>query len=231
MKKSERHCDTKSCFLCRNSVPDWLPFIEAQRKNFFFKKGETIFTEGQTVTGIYFLYAGKVKVHKQWNDEKEIIIRFVKKGDILGHRGFGNTTTYPVSATALEETTLCYVDNAFFMSTLKLNHELTFKLMNFYAAELHDAELRMRDLVHMDTKGRVSDALLMMQEQFGVDAEGYIDLNIVRQDLSSFVGATYETVFRIMNELIKVKAIAVSGKRIKILNDGQLREFTHPGLA
>jgi CRP/FNR family transcriptional regulator len=212
-------------------VPDWLPFIEAQRKNFFFKKGEAIFAEGETVTGIYFLYAGKVKVHKQWNDEKEIIIRFVKKGDILGHRGFGNTTTYPVSATALEETTLCYVDNAFFMSTLKLNHELTFKLMNFYAAELHDAELRMRDLVHMDTKGRVSDALLMMQEQFGVDANGYIDLNIVRQDLSSFVGATYETVFRIMNELIKVKVIAVDGKRINILDAGQLREFTHPGLA
>jgi CRP/FNR family transcriptional regulator len=71
----------------------------------------------------------------------------------------------------------------------------------------------------------------MFHVHFGVVVIVYIDLNLVSHDLSYFVGATSETVFRIMNELIKVKVIAVDGKRIKILDAGQLREFTHPGLA
>src|ERR1041385_3614636 len=98
-------CDVKSCFLCRNSLPAWLPPIAAHKKNLSFKKGQIIFEEGQKVKGIYFLYTGKVKVHKRWDDEKELILKFAKRGDIIGYRGLGNQKIYPVTATALEAVT------------------------------------------------------------------------------------------------------------------------------
>jgi CRP/FNR family transcriptional regulator len=40
------------------------------------------------VAGVYFVYKGIVKVHKQWGD-KELIIRFANQGQIFGHRGLG----------------------------------------------------------------------------------------------------------------------------------------------
>ena len=46
--------------------------------------------------GMFFIYSGKVKVHKKWDDEKELIVRFAGKGDIVGHRGLGNDIYYPV---------------------------------------------------------------------------------------------------------------------------------------
>ncbi len=229
MKKNKGICDLKSCFLCKGCIPEWLPFVADHKTNQHFSRGEKIFREGEKIEGIYFLFKGKVKVHKQWNNEKELIIRFVKEGDILGHRGFGSTGTYPVSATALEETRVCYVDAKFFQTTLKTNHELAYKLMLFYATELQDAERRMLDLVHMDTKGKVSDALLMMKSQFGCDKHGFIEMNLTRQDLSSFVGTTYETVFRVINELILAKSILIKGKNIKILDEIKLRSYTSPG--
>ena len=64
MKKKNNTCDGKSCFLCQRSLPQWLPAVEAHRKNLHFKKGETIFNEGEEVQGIYFVYDGIVKVHK-----------------------------------------------------------------------------------------------------------------------------------------------------------------------
>lgn len=230
MEKGQNDCNPKRCFLCQNCVPEWVSFIAAHKKTLHFKKGEKIFEEGEKVDGIYFLYSGKVKVHKQWNEEKQLIVRFVKEGDVLGHRGFVKNNIYPVSATALEQTTVCFIDADFFFTSLKMNHELTFKLLMFYAAELENAELRMRDLVHMDTKGKISDALLMMKTNFGCDSEGTIEMQLTRQDLSSFVGTTYETVFKIINELVREKSISVKGKEIKILNEKKLQSYILPVL-
>ena len=226
MNKTKNSCDVKSCFLCQGCVPDWLQLVAIHKKNFSFKKGENIFTEGQPIEGIYFLYQGKVKVHKQWGQEKELIIRFAMDGDIVGHRGFGSNTTYPVSATALEPTIICFIDLDFFLSTLKMNPELTYKLMLFYARELQGAEHRMRNLVHMDMKGRIADSLLILKNQFGVDEEGNIDIVISRQDLASFAGTSYESIFRIMNELVNDGIIEAREKKIKITNEPQLQAYT-----
>src|SRR5450432_101635 len=95
MKKNKNGCDLKSCFLCRHCLPEWIPAIESHRKNFHFKKGESVFSEGDLATGIYFVYNGKVKVHKKWGPEKELIIRFAAAGSLFGHRGLGMTITFP----------------------------------------------------------------------------------------------------------------------------------------
>ena len=100
MKKSKHDCDLKSCFFCTLCLKDWLPAVDANRKTFHFKKGEVIFKEGDPVTGVYFVYQGKVKVHKQWGD-KELIIRFANQGQIFGHRGLGHNSIYPISGTEL----------------------------------------------------------------------------------------------------------------------------------
>ncbi len=80
MGKHKNDCDLATCFLCRLCIKEWLPAIDAQRKNFYFKKGELLFREGDEVPGMYFIYSGTVKVHKQWGKEKELIVRFARKG-------------------------------------------------------------------------------------------------------------------------------------------------------
>ena len=224
MKKDLKKCDGQ-CFLCRHCSPEWTTAIELNKKMLHYKKGENIFREGENVTGIYFLNAGKVKVHKQWEDTKELIIRFAKESDILGHRGFGNTDVYPISATALEAVTVCYIDMKFFLASLKVNQDFTFQLLTFYANELRDAEKRMRDLAHMDVRGRLADAILMLQDKFGENTKGYIDIAVTRQEIASFAGTTYETFFKVVSELVKEKIIKFSGKSIRILKKARLEAY------
>src|SRR5215213_4057508 len=109
MKRNKNNCDLKSCSLCRNCLEEWLPALDVNRKTFDFKKGEPLFKEGEEVTGIYFLVSGKAKVHKKWGEDKELIVRFAGAGDILGHRGLGKESIYPVSATAIEPVTTCFI--------------------------------------------------------------------------------------------------------------------------
>lgn len=229
MKTNKHGCDLQSCFFCRLCLKEWAPAIEANRKTIQVKKGETIFKEGEPVTGVYFVNQGKIKVHKQWGEDKELIIRIAGNGAIAGHRGLGSGSTYPVSGTALEASTVCFIDIDFFKTTLKVNHEFTYELMMFFADELQESERKMRNLAHMPVKGRVAQTLLALQSKFGVTAEGNIDIVLSRQDLSSYAGATYETVFRIINELVEDGAIQLSNKNIRIVDIEKLTGFTEIG--
>ena len=225
--KKNTSCNLETCFMCQRTLKEWHPAIEANKRNFIAKKGEVIIKEGDPVVGVYFVTSGNVKVHKQWGD-KELILRFANDGAIFGHRGISNNiSTYPISATALETTKLCFVDIEFFKTTIKVNHEFAYGLLMFYADELHASEKKMRDLALMSVKGRLAVAILGLKDQFGLNENGFLNLTLSRQDLAAFTGATYETVFRTMNELLAEKLIVVEGKLIGILDAAGLKELSN----
>jgi CRP/FNR family transcriptional regulator len=211
--------------MCKGCKPEWLKAIDINRKILHYNKGEILFHEGDTVNGMYFIYSGLVKVHKKWSDNKELILRFAKDGAIVGHRGLGGDTVYPVSATALAASDVCFVDLEFFMATLKVNPDYLLELMMFFATELKESEKRMRNLAHMNTKGRIGQSLITLQDKFGTDAAGYIDIEISRQDLASYTGTTYETLFKIMNELAEENIIHIDSKRTKFLDKIKLLDY------
>ena len=226
MKENKINCDLKSCLLCRQCLPEWIPAIAANRKSYHFKKGAILVREGDEVEGMYFINKGLVKVHKKWGPDKELILRIARDSDIVGHRGLGGDLIYPVSGTALEPTDMCFVDLEFFNSTLKVNQDFLFSLVMFFAAELKESEKRMRNLAHMSVKGRIANALLYLKNKFGIAREGNINLLLSRQDLASYTGTTYETLFRVMNELSEENAISMNGKSIVVLDEDILSNYT-----
>ncbi len=220
--KKEKICNLSSCFLCGHCSEGWKELIGLKKKTIFFRKGKTIFTEGETVKGIYFIYSGAVKVHKKWLGKKEIIIRFAKSGAVIGHRGLGTTKRYPVSATALEDSLVCFIGNDFFETSLTNNPSLTYQFMQLYSDELQKAELRMRNLALMDVKGRIAENLLELAGVFGTDKKKFIAVPVSRQDIAAYAGTTYETVFKLLRTMVADKIITASGKRIKLNNPGKL---------
>lgn len=218
-KKTES--DLHPCLFCSNCQPGWLELTALKKQTLSFKKGAQIFSEGGKVNGMYFTLSGAVKVHKQWGAQKELIIRFAGGGDVIGIRGFGDET-FRVSATALEPTTVCYIPADHLQTSLSVNPALTYKLMQVYAEELQRAEQRMSSLAHLDTKGRAAEAILTVKNTFGTDSDGFLSLAISRQDIASFAGTIYETVFKIFTEWINGGIIETTGKRIRILKEEEL---------
>lgn len=219
MKKSN-NCDLRTCFLCQQSMAEWKPAIAEHRQHLSFKKNASIFEAGTPVTGIFFLYSGRVKVHKPWGD-KELILRFAQKGDVLGHRGLTSAEKiYSISATAMEDTTVCFVPLPFFAASMKVNPAVSVKLMEFFADELQEIERKMSSLVHQEVKGRLADALIHLHH-----LNHNQPFNISRQDLASYIGTTYETVYRNLQELSQDQLIEVDGKNITVLQDKKLKNI------
>ena len=67
------------------SPEDYKNYISV-KQNLKFHKGETIFEDGGTPNGVYFLKKGTAKLSKQGVYGKEQILRFIKEGDLIGYR-------------------------------------------------------------------------------------------------------------------------------------------------
>ncbi|HVZ25603.1 MAG TPA: Crp/Fnr family transcriptional regulator [Sediminibacterium sp.] len=230
MKKRQQADDNLAgSMLYAYCLPEWRRVLEAQQEIRRIKKGRTIFCEGEPVTGVFFICSGKVKIHQPWGEDKELIIRFAAENDMIGYRGLGKTRVHPVTATALENTVCCFIPADLFEATLQVNARFTYELMHFYADELQETERRMRDMAHMEVKGRVAATLLMLRDKFKTNRHGHLNVVLTRQDMASYAGTTYETFFRAMNELLKEKLIRVSGKAIVLLRPEQLAVLADTG--
>jgi len=69
--------------------------------------------------------------------------------------------------------------------------------------------------------------LITLQEKFGVKEDRSVDIELSRQDFASYVGTTYETVFRMLNELVEAKLLKVDGKSIAIIDKEKLIALTN----
>ncbi|HVU84083.1 MAG TPA: Crp/Fnr family transcriptional regulator [Puia sp.] len=219
MKRKKINTDIGESFLYKNSQPAWWPAIDIHKKIFTCKKNEILFKEGDKVEGVYFMLEGVVKVHKSWESEKELIIRFAKGNDILGHRGLSTySNIYPITATALSKTTACFIDLAFFRTTMQVNPGFSYAFMMFLADELLLSEQRMRDLAHMPVKARIARVLISLEKKFGTNKEGFITFPVSRQDIASYAGTTYETVYKSILDFSNAGIINTNGKSIAILD-------------
>jgi CRP-like cAMP-binding protein len=209
-------CGLDRCFLCKHCLPSWKQLIAIKKTTRVFKRGKKIFTEGDPVTGIFFMNEGSVKISKNWGGNKDLIIRFAKGGDIVGHRGFGSELVYPVTATALEDSVVCFIENELLDSTLLTNTAFTYHFMQEYAKELQRAEKRMWDLVHREVRERIIMALFEIADAFGTMDNNFIAIPITRQDIAAYAGSSYETVFKLFSDLTAKSILTTVGKNIKI---------------
>ena len=216
-------CSREDCFLCKNISLDWLEIVRLKRKVLSIKKGEVIFKEGDPVEGIYFILEGKAKVYMSWGD-KSYIVRLAGGAKILGHRGYGLDSVFPVSAEALEDMIVCFIPTSLFQRLLRTNPEFLYKLNFFYADELKRTERRMKHLVHMPVKGRLAESLLYVDFAFGSAEDGKLNYSIARKDLASMSGTSYESVIRGLAELASDGLIKIKDKGIWITDAKKLQE-------
>lgn len=188
-------------------------------------KNQIIFEEGSEVHDVMFIQSGIVKVFKPGILNRTQIVRLSKQGDILGHRGL-NSSTYPVSAIAIEDCVLCKYPRDYFVEIINKNIHLAVNLMFFFADELTKSEIRERNLAQMNVRGKVADSLLYLKKSFGLDENKLLRIFLSRQDIADYAGTTKEQVSKVISEFNQDGIIHVKSKRIHILNSDKLNELS-----
>lgn len=217
------------CISCKYSLFGDLPKNELQEfsktKVFhFYKKGQLIFHEGNYPAGLYCIFSGKVKVYKLGPDSREQIVRLAKPGKVLGYRALLSNDKYYASATALEDTHVCFFPKASFLELLQQNLPFALKTVELLSSDLRYAEKMIMNLAQKTVKSRIAEALLTLQEYYGMEnSGGAINSTIRREDIGNMAGTTTETTIRVLSDLKKEGIISLEGKKIVINDLNQLR--------
>ncbi|MCB0380329.1 MAG: Crp/Fnr family transcriptional regulator [Flavobacteriales bacterium] len=218
-----------SCTLCQNKqagssifcclTNDELDTLSQGKRNMTFKRGQVIFSEGNQPHGIYCIHSGKVKIHKLGDEGKEQIVRLANTSNIIGYRSVLNSDSYFASATALEDTEVCFISKPAIINLIKTNSNFSFSLMDLLSDDLKRAEEKITHMAQKHVRERIAEAILLLHEAYGLKEDNKtIDSNLTRKEIANIAGTTTETSIRILSEFHKDKIIELDGKDIKILD-------------
>ena len=207
---------------------DELDTLSDDRVDSFYKKGEVIFSEGNRGHGVYCIYQGKVKVHKDREDAKEQIVRLARAGDILGYRSLLCDEPYKATATAMEDSVICFIRKSKFHGVLDNNLLMAHKIIKLLANDLRDSERKMVNLAHKPVLERIAEALLVLKDRFGLKADNKtLNINITRREIGDLAGTSTETTIRTLAELNKTEAVRLNGRQIELTDLNKLAELAN----
>ncbi len=182
------------------------------------KKKDILFHQGSFPSGIYILQSGKLKVY-QLNFDGSIQIHFIyAPGELFGYRPILSEEYHPVTAAALENCELLFIERHVFLDLLNTSHTLSNRLLVSLSHEFTVLTNRMNVFAQRGIKERLALSLLILNEKFKTkkDIQHAAEIKLSRADLADYVGTSLETLVRTLNFFKEKKLIKTKGKSILI---------------
>lgn len=165
------------------------------------RRGEAVFLEGNSASALQILAEGRVKLIRETEDGREVILRLIRAGEMFGGAGIWGESTYPASAFAQEDSIVLQLSNSAFLEIISEYPKAALSVIQLLASRLRDAEARIRDLQTAQVEQRIANVVLRLASKTGVKtAEGVeIGIPITRQDLAELCGTTLSTASRTLS--------------------------------
>lgn len=183
-----------------------------------YKKGEVLFSEGDTPAGVFCIFEGQVKVFRTAGDGREKIVKITGRGDVLGFSSLFAEESYSNSAQALEDSTICFVDRNAFFPLLSRSPDLAMEVIKKLSRDILVIQTHAADLGMKAADQRLAGLLLMLKETFGVQRRDGIVLSLPlsRKELAEMIGTTTETLIRLLSRFQDEGLVAIENKEIVI---------------
>lgn len=226
--KATKHIDCEHCESRYKSIfcdlkGEHLEIINEHKGCNFYKKGQTIFSEGFFPQGLFCINAGKVKVSQAGDNGREQIIRLTKDGDILGYRALLSGEKYSASAVAIEDCSVCLIPKEVFFKVIESESSLSMQIMKLLSHDLGKAEHKITDLAQKPVRERMAEAILFLRETYGTESDGKtLNVSLSREEIANVVGTATETAIRLLSEFKTDAIIELQAKKIKIINYNKL---------
>jgi CRP-like cAMP-binding protein len=196
------------------------------KTSYTIKKGESIFEEGEKLNGVFCIKEGVCKMTKLSSNGKDQIIKFVKPGELLGQRSMISEEIANLSAVALDDMEVCFIPRAEILDRFNHNNKFSMELMKNVCGDLKDANDHLVSITQKTVSQRLAETILYLENIFDVDDEGFVKMQLSRDDIAGMIGTATESCIRILSEFKKKDLIELSGKKIKIINQSALKKLS-----
>lgn len=223
------HCPSRESGIFCDLKEQALEDVSQHKVMNTYKKGHTLFFQGNPPFGLYCVNSGKIKVSKIGKDGKETIVRIASPGDVLGHRSLFSGENYSATATAIEDSTICFVDKQYIYESIQKEPSVAIQLIQKLSKEMGAAEAHSAAMYQKNVRERLAELFLNLKKKYGVEEKGRwkLDIKLTREELASMVGTANETVIRFITEFKDEGLIEQDGKTIYIINEEKLLDFAN----
>ncbi len=195
-----------------------------------FKKNQFIYAEGDEPEYLWCLLKGKVKKIKEGVGGRVQITRLIRPVQYFGYRAYFASEPYVSSAVALEPSTLGALPLSLVRQMIDNNRELAWFFIKELSTNLGSSDTRTVNLTQKHIRGRLAEALIVLKENYGYeDDESTLKIYMAREDLANLSNMTTANAIRTLSAFVSEHLIVVDGRKIKIINEAQLRKISKFG--
>lgn len=187
------------------------------------QKGSILFQQGDDFQSVYAVRTGALKTFTLDSNGEDQITGFHLASELIGLSGY-DRGTYPLTAKALETTTVCEIPISQLDQLTDTMPDLRRQLMRNMSSEIRHDQSMMLLLSKKNSEERIASFLIDISERFARRgfSQKHFRLSMSRVDISNYLGLAVETVSRVFTRFQKNGLIETQGKEVKLINTNLL---------
>jgi len=199
--------------------------LSSATKRRTFRAGEVIFHRDDPGQVLYMIKEGKVKICNISPDGQEVSLAVLGKGEYFGEFALLDGLPRSADAVALEKVESYTLQRSDFHNIILKNPKIAILVLEALSKRLRNTDQMVEDLIFLDVYGRVAKKLLELADAHGVKTdEGVrIDVRLTQQELASMVGASRESVNKVLGYFTDKNFISTDKHRITIHHIADLK--------
>lgn len=215
------------CPIFRGVGPAELEGIRMNARRQTLERGAVLFNQGDPATQCYVLESGRMRLVQLHPDGRVVIHRILTPGEFFGGIAALGDEAYPVSAEAVEASTVLGWSKEAMRRILSAHPPVALNLLRLQARRIQELQERINELAWDRVERRVARAVLRLARQVGRRTEEgvLLDLPLSREDLANLTGTTLYTTSRILSQWEQRGIVRAGRQRLVIRSPHTLVEI------
>ena len=187
--------------------------------------GAILFVEGQSPRGVFILCSGTVNLSTSSHEGKALILKSADEGQALGLSAVISGSGYEATAETATPCLVNFIERKHFLALVESHTEVGLHTAQSLSRDFQSAYHEIHDLVlTRSSAGKLARLLLSQSSAEDTDAlEARVRGGMTHEEMGQRIGASRETVTRLLSNLKRKKLIRSDGPTLVIRNRTALK--------
>lgn len=189
-----------------------------------YREGETIFNQGETPRGLYYVQSGCVKTVVNRSAQRgrttsdEYVTKLVSPGEFFGYKSLVNGGGQRATAKAIRPTTVWLYPKELVLASIANANPVVKMLLEQSVADIENYENTSQLHYLASVQERIAYQLVVLAEKFAVNSSEGLKLNLklTRSEFAQLASTINESLSRHLTEFKNEGVIELNGKEIII---------------
>jgi len=204
---------------------EYLATAGVRRKIVNYRKGHTIFSQGDPSTSVLYLQTGSIKISVNSPAGKEAVIALLHPNDFFGEGSIAGQPLRFATATAMEPASVLEIEKQEMIRVIHEEHEFSDRFVAHMLKRNVRIEEDLTDQLFNSSEKRLARALLLIARYGNEEKHETIVAKVSQETLAEMIGTTRGRVSQFMNKFRKLGFIKYNGGLQ--VHDSLLRVILH----